>query len=67
MKMLAPEEIKVVMILLIAIIIAAVGCYLPVSQTTGATIIYPIQLVILITLTLQIIRITLKEEGHSQA
>jgi len=57
--MLAPEEIKVVIIMLIAILTAVIGCSLPVSRTTGATIIYPIQLVILITLTLQIIRITL--------
>jgi len=57
--MLALEEIKIGMIMLVAILTAVIGCSLPVSQTTGATIIYPIQLVILITLTLQIIRITL--------
>ncbi len=67
MKMLAPEEVKIGMIMLTAIITAVVGCCLPVGWTTGITIIYPIQLVILITLTLQIIRITLKEEGHSRA
>ncbi|UZE92461.1 MAG: hypothetical protein IB616_01225 [Methanosarcinales archaeon] len=67
MKMLAPVEIKIGMIMLIATLAAVIGCSLPVSQTTGATIIYPIQLVILITLTLQIIRITLKEEVHSRA
>jgi len=56
--MLAPEEVKVVIIMLVAILTAVIGCSLPVSQTIGATIIYPIQLVILITLALQIIRIT---------
>ncbi len=64
MKMLAPEEIKVVMILLVAVIIATVGVLLPVGWTTGVTIILPIQLVILITLTLQVIRIAKKGSGH---
>ena len=56
--MLEPEETKIVMILLAAVIIAIVGCCLPVGWTTGVTIILPIQLVILFTLTLRVMRIT---------
>jgi len=58
--MLAPEEIKVGMIMLTAIVAAVVGCNLPLGWATGVTIILPLQLVILITLTLQAMRITLR-------
>jgi len=62
--MLAPEEIQVGIIMLIAIIIATVGVLLPVGWTTGVTIVLPVQLVILMTLTLQVMRITLRMDAQ---
>ena len=59
-EILTPDEIKLAGIALIAMITAIVGCALPVSQTTGAMIICPIQVVIVFTLLLRVVRISLR-------
>ena len=58
-EIFTPDEIKLAGIVLIAILTAVIGCALPVSQT-GQLIIYLIQLVILFTLIIRVMRISLR-------